>query len=239
MTLLFDPSLHVVHSIRVGDNSASSLPQAPTGRKVERVWTVVDESALAEKGPCFETARLELESRVWRVKSDGSLSFRSQGVEPGTPVRVVLDYETSLERAQRLGLSLFDPTVHVIHSITAGSHHHNVLPQAPVGRKIERVWTVLNEDLLKEGGPGQRATFPEDALHDWQLNKDGTLRFYSRIVEVDTEVKIVLDYETAAEMAERRKIPRFHPETGEPIGAKSEAVSLEGDSPKARAPRIR
>ena len=237
MTSLFDPSLHLVHSIVVGDNPISSLPQVPAGRKVERVWTVLDEAALADKGPCFETARLELESRVWRVKSDGSMLFRAQGVEPGTSVRVVLDYETTLERAVRLRLPLFDPTLHVIHHIRAGNRHHNPLPVPPEGRKLERVWTVLNEDLLKQMGPGPKAAFPEDAVHDWQINADGSLRFYSRIVEIDTEVNIVLDYETAAEMAERRKIPRFHPDTGEPVGIPSGPV--EAEPSKARSPRPR
>lgn len=239
MTPLFDPSLHLVHSIVVGDNPVSSLPRAPAGRKVERVWTVLDEAALADKGPCFETARLELESRVWRVKSDGTLNFRVQGVDSGTPVRVVIDYETTLERALRLRLPLFDPALHVIHPIRAGNRHQNPLPVPPEGRKLERVWTVLNEDLLKQMGPGPRAAFPEDAVHDWQLNPNGSLRFYSRIVEVDTEVNIVLDYETAAEMAERRKIPRFHPDTGEPVSLPSAPVQSEDEPSKARSPRPR
>jgi len=239
MSPLLLPDLHVVHAIVVGDNPASALPQAPVGRKVERVWTLLDESALAEKGPCFETARLESDMRVWRVKPDGTLNFKVQGVEPGTPVRVVLDYETMLERATRLGLGLFDPTLHVIHRIRAGNQHHNPLPEAPAGRKIERVWTVLNEDLLKQMGPGPKAAFPEDMVHDWMLNNDGTLRFYSRVVEVDTEVNVVLDYETAAESAERRKIPRFHPDTGEPIGIQSAPVQSPVGSVPVRAPKPR
>lgn len=216
MPSLLMPDLHLVQSLVVGDNPSTGLPVAPSGRKVERVWVVLDEAGLAEKGPCFETARLENPIRGWRLKSDGSLTLRVAGQEPGTPVKVVLDYETTLERAQRLEQALFDPAVHVVHRITAGNHHRNPLPEPPAGRKLERIWTVIDEPLLKQIGPGRTTAFPEDEHHDWLLNADGTLRFFSRVVEIDQEVNVVLDYQTAPEMEERMKLPRFDPNTGEP-----------------------
>ena len=237
MPSLLLPDLHLVQSLQIGNNPASSLPVAPQGRKVERVWTVVDEEALQDKGPCFETARLEMPSSVWRQNSDGSLTFRPRGAPTGE-VKVVLDYETALERARRLQPPLFDPAVHVLHRITAGNHHRNTIPEAPTGRMLERIWTVVDEDLLKQigpsRGPGRNSAFPEDRNHDWVINADGTLRFFSRVVETDQEVVIVLDYQTAAELDERMKIPRFDPDTGKPLGAPSLAAepSVE-DLPKA------
>jgi hypothetical protein len=237
MPALLVPSLHVVQSLVVGDNPASVLPVAPEGRPIERLWVVTNEADLEEKGPCFDTARLENPSRGWRVKADGALFLRIAGQEPGTPVRVVLDYETPLERARRLNLPLFDPSVHVIHRITAGNQHRNALPEPPPGRKLERIWTVIDESLLKQIGPGRNTAFPEDEGHDWLLNPDGTLRFFSRVVEMNQEADVVLDYQTAAEMNERMRLPRFDPQTGQPLGRPAAPEAVEAPAPRAPRPR--
>ena len=237
MTALLAPSLHVVQSLVAGNNPSSTLPTPPDGRKIERLWVITNEADLEEKGPCFDTARLETPIRGWRVTSDGELFLRISGHEPGTPVRVVLDYETSLERARRLRLPLFDPSVHVIHRITAGNHHRNALPEPPPGRKLERVWTVIDESLLKQIGPGRNTAFPEDEGHDWQLNADGTLRFFSRVVEMNQQADVVLDYQTAAEMNERLQLPRFDPDTGQPLGRPYEPEAAQSPAPRVRRPR--
>jgi hypothetical protein len=107
--------------------------------------------------------------------------------------------------------------LHVVHRIMAGNTHRNVLPTPPAGRSLQRIWTLINADLLVEVGPvHNRSAFLEDRNHDWQINPDGTLRFYSRVVETNAPVDIVLDYETTLERDARMKqaTGAFDPATG-------------------------
>lgn len=107
--------------------------------------------------------------------------------------------------------------LHVVHRILAGTRHPNILPAAPEGRTLARVWTVIDAVLLTELGPlHNRSAFLEDRVHDWLLDKDGALRYYSRVAETDKEVDIVLDYETGAERDTRLAARRFDPMTGAP-----------------------
>ncbi len=118
------------------------------------------------------------------------------------------------------GFAMSTPTythshLHVTHRIRAGRAHCNVLPPAPEGRKLMRIWTVIDGEKLNLYGPIHNfSAFLEDRFHDWLLNSDGTLRFYSRVVGTDDEVEVVLDYETIAEQTIRRSTPVFDPMTG-------------------------
>ena len=47
----FDPSLHVLHTIKTGLKQANDLPPPPEGRELRRIWTVIDTSRLEELGP--------------------------------------------------------------------------------------------------------------------------------------------------------------------------------------------
>lgn len=48
-------------------------------------------------------------------------------------------------------------------------------------------------------------------LHDYQIDREGCLRFYSRVVATDSAVEVVLDYETREEMNQRRAMARPAP----------------------------
>lgn len=53
------------------------------------------------------------------------------------------------------------------------------LPKPVTKENIEQVWTVLNETKLKVMGlVHHHSAFLEDRMHDWDLTKDGKLRFY-------------------------------------------------------------
>lgn len=106
----------------------------------------------------------------------------------------------------------------VLHRVRAGSAEVNVLPPAPEGRTLRRIWTVIDlEKLCKDGPIHNKTAFLEDMVHDWRVRNDGTLSFYSRVVEIGHEVDVLLDYETVEERRARPVKPRFDPNTGEPI----------------------
>lgn len=106
----------------------------------------------------------------------------------------------------------------VLHRVRAGSAHVNVLPPAPEGRELRRIWTVIDLEKLCQVGPiHNRTGFLEDFIHDWRVRPDGTLSFYSRVVEIGQEVDVLLDYETIDERRGRTDKPKFDPNTGEPI----------------------
>lgn len=113
--------------------------------------------------------------------------------------------------------------LYVVHTITAGTKHANDLPAPPPGRKLQRIWTLIDKDKLDEMGPVQhQSAFLEDRNHDWVINSKGKLRYFSRVVEADSTVQIVLDYETMPERDERMKtqglaIAKFDPKTGKRI----------------------
>src|SRR5690606_24379407 len=93
--------------------------------------------------------------------------------------------------------------------------HANALPVRQDGRPLVRVWTVMDADLLARIGPvHNKSAFLEDRVHDWVLDSQGFLRFFSRVVETDSEVDVVLDYETIPEMRARQAVVRFDPATG-------------------------
>lgn len=114
-----------------------------------------------------------------------------------------------------MGNPLFNPDVHVLHRLRAGRAHANALPARRDGRALMRVWTVMDADLLARIGPvHNQSAFLEDRVHDWVLDAQGCLRFFSRVVDTDAEVDVVLDYETIPEMQARRAVARFDPATG-------------------------
>lgn len=95
--------------------------------------------------------------------------------------------------------AMFLPELHVLATIRTGSQNANPLPPPPEGRTLQRIWTLINEDLLRARGPiHNQSTFLEEKIHDYQILK-GALHFYSRVVPADADVAIVLDYETLAE----------------------------------------
>lgn len=118
-------------------------------------------------------------------------------------------------------MSYLNPTLHVIHRIRAGTQHANEVPQGPGGRRIARIWTIMDEDLLRQIGlVHNRSAFLEDHIHDWRLDGNGKLHFYSRVVEIGREVDVVLDYETIAERRarEQAEAKQFDPMTGQALG---------------------
>lgn len=107
--------------------------------------------------------------------------------------------------------------LHIVHKIVAGSAHANELPPAPEGRPLERVWTLLNLEQLDQQGPEHmRSAFLEEYGHDWRIDKNGKLHYFSRQAPKGAEVEVVLDYETDAERKVRLEAvaPRFDPMTG-------------------------
>lgn len=112
-------------------------------------------------------------------------------------------------------MTTFADDLFVVHRIRAGSRHGNVLPAPPAGKTLQRIWTLIDADKLATLGPVHNAsTFLEDHQHDWRLTSAGELVFYSRVVPTDTDVDIVLDYETMAERDFRMKRPARDPGTG-------------------------
>lgn len=109
--------------------------------------------------------------------------------------------------------------LHVIHTLHSGAGNSNSLPTPPEeGRKLVRVWTLINKDLLKQLGPVHNVSaFLEDHIHDWQITRDGGLRYYSRIAETNTDVEVVLDYETHQERRLREALrAKVDTPTGKP-----------------------
>ena len=101
---------------------------------------------------------------------------------------------------------LFDPSLHVRHKIKSGISHANEIPPAPEGQQLRRVWTVMEgADLVGRGLVHNETAFIEDHRHDWQLDPQGRLVFYSRVVETNTDVDVVLDYEPMPERELRLK----------------------------------
>lgn len=96
------------------------------------------------------------------------------------------------------------PGCYVLVSVLSGSRHANPLPEPPPGRKIERIWTLINGEKLARLGPmHQVSAFLEDHIHDWRLDNAGKLHFYSRLAEMNQTVQIVVDYETEDESRRR------------------------------------
>ena len=58
-----------------------------------------------------------------------------------------------------------------------------------------------------------------------------------RVVEMNQEADVVLDYQTAAEMNERMRLPRFDPQTGQPLGRPAAPEAVEAPAPRAPRPR--
>lgn len=116
-----------------------------------------------------------------------------------------------------------DNSLYVVHQIRSGSNTPNILPPHPQGLELQRVWTLIDEDLLREVGPVHNSSaFLEDCIHDWRLNDKGEFFYYSRVAGVGVDVQVVLDYETSAQRDERRRASRanFDPMTGARVAGK-------------------
>lgn len=227
MTTPFDPELHVFHRAQVG--ASTPLPAPPAGRELVNVWRVLDAQAVREHGLVHgKTVFLEDEGHDWKLRASGSLRYSTRQAEPGQWLDILLDYQTPLEARIKARTAparfdpmtgqplpapselpmrpAYDPSLHVLHTIKTGLKQANVLPPPPAGRELRRIWTVIDASRLEELGPQHNLTgFLEEKNHDWSLDEKGQLRFYSRVVETDTSVEVILDYETAAEMNERIK----------------------------------
>jgi hypothetical protein len=71
-------------------------------------------------------------------------------------------------------------------TITAGTKHANVIQAPPEGRKVERIWTVIDLKKLADIGPVHNVSaFLEDHLNDYRFNREGHLRYYSRVAETN------------------------------------------------------
>lgn len=113
---------------------------------------------------------------------------------------------------------------YVVHSIRSGSTTPNTLPTPPDGLTLQRVWTLIDEDLLRELGPVHNmSAFLEDRIHDWRINQKGEFFYYSRVKPAGIDVKIVLDYEEGSDRDARMRSSgggaRFDPMTGARIQA--------------------
>lgn len=241
MTTPFNPELHVFHRAQVGEQTP--LPPAPAGRELVNVWRVLDEKALREHGLVHgKTAFLEGHGHDWMLRPGNSLRYSTRQAEKGQWLDVLLDYQTALEAriAARTAVArfdpmtgqplanpssepamrpAFDPSLHVLYTIKTGLKQANDLPPPPEGRELRRIWTVIDTSRLEELGPQHNLTgFLEEKNHDWSIDDKGQLRFYSRVVETNASVEVILDYETAAEMNERIKAhaPARKPATPKP-----------------------
>lgn len=97
--------------------------------------------------------------------------------------------------------------LHLVRTIKAGSRHANDMPDAPEGRKLARMWTVSNREKLDAWGPIHNVNaFLEDHVHDYRVDQEGKVHFYSRVVPTDTDVEVVFDYETRSEAEARRAV---------------------------------
>lgn len=111
----------------------------------------------------------------------------------------------------------FDPALHQIHRALVGGH--TALPEPPPGRRLRRVWRVLDIDRLRQDGPVHgRTAFLEDEGHDWKITPSGELRYSTRQAQVGEWLDILLDYSTDMEHLARQARPRFDPMTGRPLG---------------------
>jgi hypothetical protein len=107
------------------------------------------------------------------------------------------------------------PDLREVITITAGTRHANVIPVPPDGRKIERIWTVIDLEKLSAFGPLHNVSaFLEDPIHDYFFDHAGQLHYFSRVAATDAPVDIVLDYETAAEIRARQGLPPRRPRPG-------------------------
>lgn len=109
--------------------------------------------------------------------------------------------------------------LHVIVKIRSGSSNANPLPPPPEGRELRRVWTLLSRSQLVKDGPVHRSSaFLEDRGHDWRIDADGALHYFSGQAPPNQDVEIVLDYETDEECQLRAQAQlRFDPSTGKPL----------------------
>lgn len=72
------------------------------------------------------------------------------------------------------------------------------LPAESVGRKVRRVWLLLDEGhLIRTGNPVHHVNaFMDDHLHDWELTADGkSLRYYAHSSAKGAVVDVVLEFE--------------------------------------------
>lgn len=53
------------------------------------------------------------------------------------------------------------------------------LPKPVTKKNLQQVWTVYDEEKFKQNGfMHLHGSFMEDRMHDWDLTKEGKLRFY-------------------------------------------------------------
>lgn len=96
-----------------------------------------------------------------------------------------------------------DHPLFVIHTIRAGNQYQNDIPVPPEGRKVQRVWSLMDADKLAVMGPvHNQSAFLEDRIHDYLIIND-KIQFYSRLVPTHDEVQVVFDYETTPEREAR------------------------------------
>lgn len=218
-----DPTQFAFFRAQVG--ATTPLPPPPPGCRLERVWRVLDAQGVQEHGPVHNrTAFLEDQGHDWKVaRGSEGLRYSTRQGNPGEWLDLLLDYRPRLDMEAvpprfdpmtgepvapppvlTPARAAFDPTLHVRVTVRPGLRTANDLPPPPPGRTLQRIWTVIDGERLEAVGPKHNDTgFIEEKHHDWALDPDGRLRFYSRVVETDRPQEVVLDYETAAEMHER------------------------------------
>ncbi|MET0980249.1 MAG: hypothetical protein ABWX90_03275 [Candidatus Saccharimonadales bacterium] len=69
------------------------------------------------------------------------------------------------------------------------------LPKPVTKKNLDQVWTLLNKDKLKTMGLVHfQSAFMEDRMHDWDITKQGKLRFYGHSGGKDEIHTLVLVY---------------------------------------------
>ncbi|KVR21680.1 hypothetical protein WK13_34650 [Burkholderia ubonensis] len=85
----------------------------------------------------------------------------------------------------------------IMRGVKNTSRQWQPLPQEAVGRKIEKVWLLLDEaGFEKLGRPAHHVNaFLDDHYHDWNVSKDGTsLTYHAHSSAVDDVVDVILEF---------------------------------------------
>lgn len=85
----------------------------------------------------------------------------------------------------------------IMRGVENTSHKRHPLPAEMHGRKIKRVWLLLDEaHFLKSRGVAQHHVnaFLDDAMHDWEQRED-TLRYYAHSSAPGDKVDVVIYFE--------------------------------------------
>lgn len=84
----------------------------------------------------------------------------------------------------------------ILRGVENGAKKATPLPPGVTTSNLKQVWTLLNEAKFNIVGLVHfKTAFLEDRMHDWDLSKDGGLRFYGHSGSKGEMHDLVLVYE--------------------------------------------